>query len=68
MPIEIGDLVRIKYNGAIMELRLTEEKCSNVVTPNSPVGQAILGKQKGDKFTVNTPDGLAEIEVLGVDD
>jgi len=43
MSIKVGDLVRIKHNRAeIMELRLTEERCSNIVSPNSPVGQALL--------------------------
>ena len=67
MSIKVGDLVRIKHNRAeIMELRLTEERCSNIVSPNSPVGQALLGKQKGDKFQAYTPDGIAEVEVLEV--
>ncbi len=67
MSIKVGDLVRIKHNRAeIMELRLTEERCSNIVSPNSPVGQALLGKQKGDKFQAYTPDGIAEVKILGV--
>ena len=67
MSIRVGDLVRIKHNRAeIMELRLTEERCSNIVSPNSPVGQALLGKQKGDKFQAYTPGGIVEVEILGV--
>jgi len=65
MLIKSGDLVRIKYNDAIMELEMTKNMGSNIVSPNSPVGQALIDKKKGDKFTVKTPEGLAEIEVLG---
>ncbi len=67
MSIKIGDLVKIKYNGAIMQLRLIEEIGGDIVTPESPVGQALIGKKKGDVFTIRTPEGLAKIEVLGYD-
>ena len=67
MSIKIGDLVKIKYNGAIMQLRLIEEIGGDIVTPESPVGQALIDKKKGDVFTIRTPEGLAEIEVLGYD-
>ena len=67
MSIKIGDLVRIKYNGAIMQLRLIEEIGGDIVTPESPVGQALIDKKKGDVFTIRTPEGSAEIEVLGYD-
>ena len=67
MSIKIGDLVKIKYNGAIMQLRLIEEIGGDIVTPESPVGQALIDKKKGDVFTIGTPEGLAEIEVLGYD-
>jgi transcription elongation GreA/GreB family factor len=67
MPIKIGDLVRIKYNDVIMEMRLTEEMCGNIITPTSPIGQALLGKEKGDVFTVRVPNGLIEVEVLEYD-
>ena len=65
MSIKVGDTIKIKYNGAIMELKLREEVCSGGVTVGSPVGRALLNHGDGERFTVDTPDGMAEVEILG---
>ena len=41
MLIKSGDLVRIKYNDAIMELEMTENMGSNIVSPNSPLDKPL---------------------------
>lgn len=67
--INIGSKVRFKHNGRLYERLydyLNGYDVGVVVTPNSPVGQALAGKTVGSKFTVNTPGGLAEIEVIEV--
>ena len=39
---------------------------NNRISNESPVGAAILGKKKGDKVEVTTPDGPVVFEILSV--
>ena len=39
---------------------------NNRISNESPVGVAILGKAKGDKVEVNTPDGMVSFKVLDI--
>ena len=39
---------------------------NNRISNESPVGVAILGKSKGDKVEVNTPDGMVSFEILSI--
>ncbi len=66
MSVKVGDTIRLEYNGAIMELKLREEVCGDGVTIDSPIGRKLAGKKVGDKFQAHTPDGIAEVEILGV--
>ncbi len=36
------------------------------LSPASPIGRSLMGKQEGDEFTVSLPDGKVEFEVLKV--
>ena len=36
------------------------------ISPSSPVGRAMVGKQEGDEISVSLPDGKMEFEVLEV--
>ena len=65
MSIKIGDLIMFKYDGMIIEKRLSDDVWEGI-TPLSVVGQAMLGKNVGDKFNVHIHDRATEIEVLGV--
>ncbi len=67
--VKTGSMVKFGYNGKIFErlyVPLDGHDVRRVVSPESPVGQAMLGKVPGDKLSVNTPGGPAEIEVLEV--
>ena len=66
MSIKAGDIVKIDYNGEIMELRLQEESGKNCAMVDSPVGQALIGKSIGDGFTVRLPWVVTEIKVLEI--
>lgn len=37
-----------------------------VVSPNSPLGQALIGRKKGDLVTYEAPSGQLEVEVVEV--
>jgi len=45
------------------EADILENKISN----ESPLGQALLGKKKGDSFEFETPAGKVEYKVLSVE-
>ena len=36
------------------------------ISPASPIGRSLMGKQEGDEITVSLPDGKVEFEVLKV--
>lgn len=65
MLIQIGDVIRFKYNDLIIEKKLSKDVWEGI-TPLSVVGRAMLGKKVGDKFKVHVPGGIAEIEILKV--
>jgi transcription elongation factor GreA len=37
------------------------------ISYNSPIGKAFISKMVGDEIVVNTPGGVVEYEILGVD-
>ena len=37
-----------------------------VVSPNSPLGQALMGKKEGDTVTYEAPSGALEVEIVKV--
>lgn len=39
---------------------------NNLISNESPVGSAILGKKKGATVEVNTPDGVATFKILAI--
>jgi transcription elongation factor GreA len=38
----------------------------SVVSPNSPLGQALIGKKQGDRFSYEAPSGPLEVEIVAV--
>ncbi len=39
-----------------------------VISPTSPMGKALIGKEEGDSVEVKTPDGIREYEILSLND
>jgi transcription elongation factor GreA len=39
-----------------------------VISPTSPMGKALIGKEEGDSVEVKTPDGIREYELIGLED
>ena len=37
-----------------------------VVSPNSPLGQALIGKKAGDRVSYDAPSGPLEVEIVEV--
>ena len=68
--VSVGNLVELKCNGQMISYRIVG---SNEVDPmaqkisnESPMGQALLGKKKGEKVTIPTPVGEKECEVIKI--
>ena len=67
-----GMLVTIKTGGddeaETYLLGLREEKGGehDVLTPESPIGQSLVGRLAGDKVTARVPSGEMEIEIVEV--
>jgi transcription elongation factor GreA len=38
----------------------------SVVSPNSPLGQALMGHKVGDQVSYQAPSGVLEVEVVGI--
>ena len=66
----IGSLVKVKEHGMDEEevFRLAEvtRPAVNQLSPDSAMGQALLGAQPGDEVTVNGPVGPIKFDVLDV--
>ncbi|MDQ3878608.1 MAG: transcription elongation factor GreA [Actinomycetota bacterium] len=66
-----GKLVTLRVGGAEPEIYLfgsREEKDSDydVLTPESPIGQAIAGRTTGDEVAAKVPRGDLQIEIVAV--
>ena len=67
---EMGSTLRIKGNGKEMEIMLVSTYESDPVkqrlSVESPIGQALLGKKKGEVAEVSTPGGKTSWEILEI--
>lgn len=69
--IHPGKVVTFRYEGDEPETYLLghrEEKRENydVLTPESPIGQALVGRRAGDVVSATTPRGEIKVEVIEV--
>ena len=68
--VQMGSKVMVDFNGSKMEFQIVgsneaspaEMKISN----ESPIGKGFLGKKKGDKVEIDTPNGKMQYEILDV--
>ncbi|MFC1623451.1 transcription elongation factor GreA [Patescibacteria group bacterium] len=68
--VEIGSDVKVKFDGKEVTFHIVgsneadpgEYKISN----ESPIGKALLGKEKGDKAEVETPAGKMTYEIVSI--
>lgn len=69
--VSVGSVVTLKFDDGSTEtyhVGLIEEQDDDVValTPTSPLGQALLGHQKGDSVTYDAPAGQLTVQLVGV--
>ncbi|MEI6553068.1 MAG: transcription elongation factor GreA [bacterium] len=71
--VEIGSVVHIKTSLSKVEKVYTlvgseeADMSSGKISFKSPVGEALLGKKKGDKFKFKTPAGEADYHIVSIE-
>lgn len=68
--VQIGSKVRVKFNGSEMEFQIVgsneADPASFKISTESPMGQAFMGRKKGDGVEVLTPKGKVKYKILDV--
>lgn len=67
-----GDVIKLqRSDGRTLQFRLVSradifpgERC---VTLNSPIGKAVVGKQPGESFAIQTPSGSVSYQLIEID-
>lgn len=71
--VTIGSLVTVKKAGTkgehVYTIVSSEEAdvTKNKISFNSPLGNALVGKKKADKFSFKTPKGEVEYTIVGIE-
>ncbi|MCA9382489.1 transcription elongation factor GreA [Candidatus Dojkabacteria bacterium] len=69
--VDIGDKVTLRDGGPERVYRIVGAQEANpaegMISNESPIGLAILGKKKGDKVVFNTPGGEEEYTIVDVE-
>lgn len=63
--VEVRDLADDEVEEFVLTLGDNLDFDNNEISMESPIGRALLGKQKGDRVNVLLPAGARELEVLG---
>ena len=70
--VQMLNKVKIKNlkTGAVMQYTLTGESEANIkegkLAATTPIGRALMGKQKGDVIDVQVPRGMLKFEILEI--
>ena len=71
--VEVGSVVHIKKKGDKTEKKYTivgseeADTASGKISFKSPLGEALLGRKKGEEFTFKTPVGEVKYTVVSID-
>lgn len=68
--VGLGETVTVMLDGSKIEYQIVganeADPLNNKITPESPIGKAIVGKKEGDKVKVNLPKGEVDCEIVKV--
>lgn len=68
--VGMGSSIKVMSNSKEKEFTIVSfneaDPLEGKISNESPLGEAFLEKQKGDKVTVNTPKGEIEYEILSI--
>jgi len=69
--VEVGSKVTLAMNNKkitfIIVSELESDPIARKISPQSPIGMALMAKKKGDKVIVNVPDGKMEYKILAIE-
>lgn len=69
--VDVGNSVRVKINGQETIFHIVGEWEANPaekkISPSSPLGQALVGRTKGDKVSVEAPAGTMVYEIVDIE-
>jgi len=68
--IQMGSVIKVKNEGEIYEYTIVgtreADPGKNLISNESPLGKAFLGKKKGKAMDVQTPGGVSKYEIMEV--
>jgi len=68
--VELGLTVTLKMDGETLEYTIVgsseSDPASGRISSESPIGYSLLGKVKGDKVEINTPNGKMTCQIVGI--
>jgi len=68
--VRVGSTIKVKVNGKEKEYHIVgaheADPLSGKISNESPLGEAFLGKSKGDKVQVDVPSGTQEYKIVSI--
>lgn len=68
--VEVGNTVKVKNHASEKEFTIVgsneADPMVGMISNESPIGQALLGKKKGDQIEVATPGGKIKYKILAI--
>jgi transcription elongation factor GreA len=68
--VSMGSTVEVKFNGEKREFKIVSfneaEPSEGLISNESPLGLAFLGRKKDDEVEVNTPKGIIKYKILNI--
>ena len=68
--VSLGSTVKVKHNGDQSTFTIVghaeADPTNGMISNESPIGQALLGKAKGEEVTVETPRGSTKYAIVSV--
>jgi len=69
--VQLGVTVNLECEGKKEKFQIVGPEEADIIQGKisfkSPLGEAILGKKKGDKVKIKTPDGERECKIIGIE-
>jgi len=69
--VQVGDTVKVKNGSQVKNFMIVgsneADPLSGKISNESPTGQALLGKKKGEEVEVKTPGGTVKYTILGIE-
>lgn len=69
--VEIGDTIKVKYDGREKEFTIVGQSEANptegLISNESPIGQAFIGRKKGETVEVEAPAGTVKYKIIKIE-